>query len=380
MPQARFRHLAVTALAASALAVGATGTSPAQSSLSDQRAAAESLRAQVAAESRRIAATRAGLADAQRRLGALDARVARRVAQVRQAQDDLVRTRVRLTRLQRRAAQATGVLSANLVDSYKAGEPSVVTVVLDAKGFPDLLNRLSFFRRVASRNARILDAVRTTRAAVAREEAALERQRTRLNGLARTAIDERRQASVIRNALLRREAEQVRRRDGTAGELRAVRGKIDRLERAQAIASRQAAAASTATAEAPAPASTSAPAGDASGAVAKVIAAANQIAGAPYVYGGGHGGSSNGYDCSGSLSYALAAAGLVSAPLTSGGFMSWGEPGPGEHITVYTNPGHAFMVVDGRRFDTSALSGGGTRWTSAPRSTAGFVARHPPGL
>ena len=115
--------------------------------------------------------------------------------------------------------------------------------------------------------------------------------------------------------------------------------------------------------------------------MAKVIAAANQIATTPYVYGGGHGGStSGGYDCSGSVSYALAAAGLVAGPLTSGGFMSWGEPGVGQHITVYANAGHAYMVVDGRRFDTSNLSGGGTRWTSVMRSSAGFVARHPPGL
>jgi hypothetical protein len=60
--------------------------------------------------------------------------------------------------------------------------------------------------------------------------------------------------------------------------------------------------------------------------------------------------------------------------------MSWGDPGPGRRITVYANAGHAFMIVDGRRYDTSALSGGGTRWTSAMRSTAGFVARHPPGF
>jgi cell wall-associated NlpC family hydrolase len=111
-----------------------------------------------------------------------------------------------------------------------------------------------------------------------------------------------------------------------------------------------------------------------------VVAAANQIATTPYVWGGGHGGASGGYDCSGSISYALAAGGLLSSPLDSTGFMSWGEAGPGRRITVYANAGHAFMIVDGRRFDTSALSGGGTRWTSASRSTAGFVARHPPGL
>ena len=98
------------------------------------------------------------------------------------------------------------------------------------------------------------------------------------------------------------------------------------------------------------------------------------------MWGGGHGGASGGYDCSGSISYALAAGGLLESPLDSTGFMSWGAPGPGAHITVYANAGHAYMVVDGRRFDTSALSGGGTRWTSEMRSSAGFVARHPPGF
>ncbi len=112
-----------------------------------------------------------------------------------------------------------------------------------------------------------------------------------------------------------------------------------------------------------------------------MIAAANSIAGLPYIYGGGHGSfRAAGYDCSGSISYALAAGGLLDSPLDSSAFMSWGEPGPGKWITVYTNPGHAYMVVKGRRFDTSALREGGTRWTNEMRSSAGFVARHPPGL
>jgi hypothetical protein len=112
-----------------------------------------------------------------------------------------------------------------------------------------------------------------------------------------------------------------------------------------------------------------------------VIAAGNAIAGLPYVWGGGHGAfRASGYDCSGSVSYALAAAGLLASPLDSTGFMSWGDAGPGKWITVYANAGHAFMVVAGWRFDTSALSGGGTRWTRSMRSTGGFVARHPPGL
>ena len=116
-------------------------------------------------------------------------------------------------------------------------------------------------------------------------------------------------------------------------------------------------------------------------AVGLVIAAGNAIAGLPTSTAAAtRGFKGSAYDCSGSISYALAAAGLVSSPMASGPFMSWGEAGPGKWITVYANAGHAFMVVGGWRFDTSALRGGGTRWTQQMRPTGGFVARHPPGL
>jgi Putative peptidoglycan binding domain len=117
------------------------------------------------------------------------------------------------------------------------------------------------------------------------------------------------------------------------------------------------------------------------GAVWRVIAAANRIATKPYKYGGGHGRyHDSGYDCSGSISYALHFAGLLRTPLDSSGFMTYGAPGRGRHITIYANAGHAFMVVDGRRFDTSAIGESGSRWTSKPRSSSGYVARHPRGL
>jgi cell wall-associated NlpC family hydrolase len=114
--------------------------------------------------------------------------------------------------------------------------------------------------------------------------------------------------------------------------------------------------------------------------VAQVIAAGNAIATTPYKWGGGHGAwKDSGYDCSGSVSFALAGAGLMSSPLTSGGFMSWGDPGPGRWISIYANNGHVFMVVAGLRFDTSGANGG-TRWQSSKaRSYSGFVVRHPPG-
>jgi hypothetical protein len=113
----------------------------------------------------------------------------------------------------------------------------------------------------------------------------------------------------------------------------------------------------------------------------KVIAAANRIARHPYRYGGGHRSfEDSGYDCSGSVSYALHGAGLLSSPLDSSGFMKWGAPGRGRHITIYANPAHVYMVVNGRRFDTSAIGETGSRWTSTSRSSAGYAVRHPPGL
>ena len=112
-----------------------------------------------------------------------------------------------------------------------------------------------------------------------------------------------------------------------------------------------------------------------------VIAAANRIATKPYRYGGGHGSfTDSGYDCSGSVSYALRGGGLLGSPRSSGGFMNYGRPGPGKHITIYAAPGHMFMTVNGRRFDTSALRVSGSRWTGQGRSTAGYVVRHPRGL
>ncbi|WP_320672702.1 coiled-coil domain-containing protein [Patulibacter defluvii] len=370
----------MSAISASALTVAAGAPTPGRADPASDRATAASLRAKVAAESRRIAATNAGLAQAEQRLAALDQRVNQRRSQLTETQDRLVRARIRLTTLERRADRATAVLSENLVTAYENGRPDIVSVVLTSKGFADLLERIEFYKRISRQNGLILDRTRDARTAVRHQAADLEVTRVRFRKLAADAEADRDQADVLRNALLRRQADQLRQRNGTASRLRAVRARIARVERRQAAAAAAAREATTATSAAPRSSGSSAPSAAGGGAVARVISAANEIASTPYVWGGGHGGASGGYDCSGSISYALAAAGLLSSPLDSTGFMSWGEPGPGKRITVYANAGHAFMIVDGRRFDTSALRGGGTRWTNESRSTAGFVARHPPGL
>jgi hypothetical protein len=120
--------------------------------------------------------------------------------------------------------------------------------------------------------------------------------------------------------------------------------------------------------------------------VQNAIWAANKIIGLPYVYGGGHNlrFAGRGYDCSGTVSFALHGAGLLRTPLDSGSFMHWGLAGKGAWFTVYTNPGHAFAVIAGLRLDTSPAGDPsglrGPRWRPVLRSARGFKVRHPLGF
>jgi hypothetical protein len=118
--------------------------------------------------------------------------------------------------------------------------------------------------------------------------------------------------------------------------------------------------------------------------VQRAIWAGNAIRLKPYVYGGGHAKWRDvGYDCSGSVSYVLHAAGLLRVSHDSSDFMTWGQSGLGQWITVYTNPGHAFVEIAGIRLDTSsegdprAASGSGPRWRSLLNDTSSYMERHP---
>jgi hypothetical protein len=121
--------------------------------------------------------------------------------------------------------------------------------------------------------------------------------------------------------------------------------------------------------------------------VKRVITAANRLIGKPYRYGGGHRAFSSrkldrGYDCSGSVSYALYGGRFLRSPLPSGALMDWGRSGPGDWITVYAHSGHAYLVVAGLRFDTSMRddsSRTGPGWSKRLRKSSAFTARHPRG-
>jgi septal ring factor EnvC (AmiA/AmiB activator) len=373
------RRLALLCALAACVAVAATvlGTAgPAGADLNNKINAsanrAEYLRSAVAAEQARIRKSSAGLARAQRRLAKLQADNAEQQAELKAVRDEFIRARDRLTRLVNLQRNSTEALRANLQAAYRNGEPDIVSVVITARGFTDLLEKTEFLKRIAKRNATIMDVARTSRAQVTRQTKRLAAMQKREAAIAERLQRRRDDAAAVETALLREREKHLARSNFRRAELREVQNALAAL-RERLARSVQNNIATNAGGQAQAPAG-------APPQVALVMAAGNAIAGLPYLYGGGHGGfKDSAYDCSGSVSYALAAAGLVTSPMASGPFMSCGDPGPGQWITVYANAGHAFMVVAGWRFDTSNL-GSGTRWTRSMRGTGGFVARHPPGL
>jgi peptidoglycan hydrolase CwlO-like protein len=377
--------------AALALSTGSS-SGDLRSQIDANKSAAAALRTEIARDSQRISATTGGLNEARARLAGLQHDLNAREDQLRSVQTALVAARDRLVYLENRMHEATQALAANLVAEYEGSRPDLVSVILDAHGFSDLLEQVSFMQRVGKQDAQIVSNTRTARAEVSREANRLVTLEQRDRVLTGQILAQRNHVAALQAALQTQQLSALGARSRASSKLSDVNGRLHTLE-AKLAAEAAAAARAAATQSSGTTGSTRVgglaintggmvqPPPGAPAAVAQVIAAGNAIATLPYVWGGGHGSfHASGYDCSGSVSYALAAAGLLSSPLDSTGFESWGEPGPGKWITVYANAGHAFMVVAGWRFDTVALAEGGTRWSQTMTSTAGFVARHPAGL
>jgi peptidoglycan hydrolase CwlO-like protein len=292
-----------------------------------------------------------------------------------------------------RLRRALGVLRDRLVAIYEAGNPDMLNVVLDSASWSEVTTRADYVGRVQEYD----DSV-ATRVKGLRDEA---RAAVRRMTAVRLQIKQARDAIAVKErqvAAAREEAE------ARFAELRSAqaarRGSLEALEsREQALSdnlssiSEQIESTTGVPAEttgSPAPltpgesahfiseSQASVPSG-APPAIAAAIEAANSIATTPYIWGGGHGSfESSGYDCSGSVSFALHGGGFLESPLDSTGLETWGAPGPGHWITVYANSGHAWMIIAGLAFDT--VGGPGPRWHSSPvDSPEGFIVRHPPG-
>jgi peptidoglycan hydrolase CwlO-like protein len=374
---------AAGAVTLGALALTSSSSGDLSSQIAAKQSAAKSLRSAITAESSQIESTTHGLQDAEARLSSLQTELTTREHALVRVQTQLIAARTRLVNLENRLRVASSALSTNLVARYEGGSPDLVSVILSSNGFNDLLNKIDDLNAIGHQDAQIVGATRTARAAVSREATALGALEVRDRSLTESVLKQRNQVAAIQAALLTERIRELNARAGKAAQLHDLTGALNTLEKKAAEQAQAAAATGDAHVGGLAidtGGMVQPPAG-APEAVSQVIAAGNAIAGLPYIWGGGHASfQASGYDCSGSVSYALAAAGLLSAPLTSGGFESWGEPGPGKWITVYANAGHAWMEVAGWRFDTVALAETGTRWARGGGEFDGMVERHPPGL
>ena len=382
--------MALSILAASlgiALAAGSSSSAQTQE-LEAVRSEQQDVRAQLAEQNAAVDALIGEVSALRVREDRVAGELAEQEAELAAARVDLAEAREALAETKRRLQGAVADLEDLLVSIYRHGEIDEVTILLNADGLDDLATTSAYLERIRDYETGVVVKVRDLRTAasayVDQVEGSIERMET-----ARAAIVDRQEALAASRATLEeREAELQAAQDERREQLAELQGEERSLVRALApppptppegdseapaepVASPGGSAAtlnSDGTATAP---------DNAPQAVKDAIAAANAISGSPYQWGGGHGSfESAGYDCSGAVSYALHGGGFLSTPLDSTGFMTFGESGPGSWITVYANPGHAYVVIAGLRFDTSGS--GGPIW-QGPRDPAGFVATHPPG-
>jgi len=353
-----------------------------QSSLADtiaaQNAAIDSMIGEVSALRQKQAAVEAELAEAQGELERATAALAKEKEHLEQVREQL--------------ARALGVLRDRLVAIYEAGSPDIVNAILESTDWSEMEAQTEYLSRIQSYDDSVVDRVKSLRDEVTGAVEKLADNRAKVKGARDTIAAAEREVAAARAEAESRFAElksaQAERRQA----MESLESREEALSNNLASISNQIASEGgpVPTGEVPAPltagqtagyineSQASAPA-SAPDAVKAVISAANAIATTPYIWGGGHGSfESSGYDCSGSVSYALHGGGFLESPLDSTGLSTWGEPGPGKWITVYGNAGHAWMTVAGLAFDTSG--GAGPRWHPSPVSTTeGFIARHPAG-
>ncbi len=288
--------------------------------------------------------------------------------------------------------RALGVLRDRMVAIYEAGSPDVVNAILESSDWSELAAQTEYLNRIQSYDDSVVSRVKSLRDEVTASVKNLAANRAKIEASRDAVAAIEKEVAAARQEAEARFAElksaQAQRREA----MEVLESREEALSDNLASISNQIASEGgpAPTGETPAPLTSgqeaqviseseaSAPA-SAPSAVQAVISAGNSIAMTPYIWGGGHGSfESSGYDCSGAVSFALHGGGFLESPLDSTGLETWGEPGPGQWITVYANAEHAWMVVAGIAFDT--VGGPGPRWHNPwVDSPEGFIARHPAG-
>jgi cell wall-associated NlpC family hydrolase len=333
------------------------------------------------------------VSDLRQQQAAVEAELSAKEGELDAATEKLEADQRHLAAVRARLQRALDVLRERLVSIYESGSPDMLNVVLDSASWSEVNTRADYLDQIQQYDDSVASRVKglrdEARAAVKRMTAV------------RAQIKDARDAIAVKEhevAAAREEAEaRFAELKSAQAERRAAMETLESREEALSdnLASISEQIASTTGAPAPV---TGTPApltpgqsasfisesqasvpSEAPAAIAGAIEAANSIATTPYIWGGGHGSfESSGYDCSGAVSFALNGGGFLESPLDSTGLETWGEPGPGQWITVYANAEHAWMIIAGLAFDT--VGGPGPRWHSSPvDSPEGFVARHPPG-
>jgi peptidoglycan hydrolase CwlO-like protein len=364
-----------------------------QSKLSKVRESQSALAATIAEQNKAIDAMIGEVSDLRRQQAAVESELVEKQDELDTATEKLEADQRHLAEVRARLQRALDVLRERLVAIYESGSPDMLNVVLDSASWSEVNTRADYLNQIQAyddsvaarvkglrdearaavkrmtavrlqiKDARDAIAVKEHEVAAAREEAESRFAALKSAQAARQesmeALESREEALGDNLASI---SEQIASTTGAPAPVTGTPAPLTPGESAEYISESQASVPSSAPA-----------------AIAAAIEAANSIATTPYVWGGGHGSfEDSGYDCSGSVSFALHGGGFLESPLDSTGLETWGEPGPGKWITVYANAEHAWMIIAGLAFDT--VGGPGPRWHSSPvDSPEGFIARHPPG-
>jgi peptidoglycan hydrolase CwlO-like protein len=285
-------------------------------------------------------------------------------ARLDEATAEVERERAHLVELRARLERARRLLADLLVRIYKTGSPDTLSVILESHSWSDVLAQAEYLDRIQEYDESVIARVETLAAEVESIVERLEATRDRIAEDRDAIAAQREELASARGEIEAQHVDLVAARAARRESLQALRAREQDLQKeiepSAAPPGGQTATLVNGRAIPPA---------NAPVAVRSAIEAGNRIIGLPYVWGGGHGSfESSGYDCSGTVSYALHGGGFLSSPLDSSGLTTWGSSG------------HAYVVIAGLRLDTSGTVGGsGPSWSTEMRSSSGFVARHPDG-